>query len=497
MPQPLRPGQPQRLGRYELLGLLGSGGQGAVYLGRDPEGGLVAVKALHAEHTPDADARRRFRDEVALMRRVAPFCTTRVLDADVDGSIMYIVSEYVEGRSLERLVREDGPRKGGGLDRLAIATLTALAAIHRAGVVHRDFKPANVLLGPEGPVVIDFGIARVLDTTATASGVIGTPAYMSPEQIAGGQIGPASDLFSWAVTMIYGATGRPAFPGTSIPSVMYGVLNHMPDLSGVAEPLRSLIASCLAKDPAARPTAESLLSALTHGRAPDPPGPSDTRRATPYDTQRPAGYDTQRPAGYDTRHPDLLTVGPAPRRTVASSARRQGFVAAGVVAVIVAGAVAVTLVRGGTSSPPVASPAATSGYSVGAGDTTHPPRPGRYPVRYLLAESHGWRLTVVRMDIDENGLTLRVLYENNTTQAQALRCDDEFGGSFLRFPTTKVFPDATVCREVGVGRTWTVPAGGTWDSWGHFPLAGHGGEPFTVNWFGWGEPTRTLTLPPR
>lgn len=261
---PLRPGDPERVGDYEVLGLLGEGGQGTVLLGRSPSGQRVAIKLLRAEFSHDPDARKRFLRESEVMQRVAPFCTVRVLDAGVlAGQQPYIVSEYVEGESLEDLVRRDGPRTGSGLSRLAVATLTALSAIHRAGIVHQDFKPSNVLMGPEGPVVIDFGIARMLDASGTVSQVIGTPSFMSPEQVEGRGIGPASDMFSWAATMVFAATGRLVFHGDTIPAILHNVIHAEPDLTGVPDPLRIFVSDCLAKDPRQRPSAKKVLSAIT------------------------------------------------------------------------------------------------------------------------------------------------------------------------------------------------------------------------------------------
>ncbi|MEU4328846.1 serine/threonine-protein kinase [Nonomuraea dietziae] len=253
-------------GVYEAFDVLGEGGQGTVYLGRGPDGGQVAIKVLLGQVARDEDARRRFRREAEAARRVAPFCTAKVLDIGVEGEQPYIVSEHVPGPSLDTLIATQGPRTGGGLQRLAVATLTALDAIHRAGVVHRDFKPSNVIMGPEGPVVIDFGIARAADHTTTHS-VMGTPAFMAPEQFEGLGLTGATDLFSWASTMIYAATGGYAFRGDTMPALMHAILTTEPDLSGVPDELRSLLRSCLAKDPAARPTATALLPALT-GAAP-------------------------------------------------------------------------------------------------------------------------------------------------------------------------------------------------------------------------------------
>jgi ABC-type oligopeptide transport system substrate-binding subunit/serine/threonine protein kinase len=287
MPQaaPLRPSDPDRLGAYRLIGRLGEGGQGTVFLGvaapgadsdlaapADPgsgagapaaEGAQVAIKLLHARLSGDAKARSRFAAEVAVAQRVSPFCTARILDADVEGDTPYIVSEYIDGQSLQDVVTAEGPRTGTALHRLAIGTVTALAAIHQTGVVHRDLKPSNVLLAADGPRVIDFGIARALDATGTLSSTtVGTPAYMSPEQISGALVGPAADVFAWGCTIAFAAGGRPPFGQDSIPAVMHRILNRPPDLGMLDAPLHDLVAQCLVKDPAARPTAQAVLLRL-------------------------------------------------------------------------------------------------------------------------------------------------------------------------------------------------------------------------------------------
>ncbi|QFY10334.1 protein kinase [Nonomuraea phyllanthi] len=256
-----------RIGGHQVVRLLGEGGQGTVYLAESAAGARVAVKVLHDRLAADPEVRRRFLREAEVAASVAPFCTARVIGTGMMGEQPYIVSEYVPGPSLDELVKRDGPRTGGGLDRLAISTLTALASIHRAGIVHRDFKPANVILGPEGPVVIDFGIARTLDAMTTSHHLAGTPTYMSPEQLGDQPLTLASDMFSWAATMVFAATGRRAFTGSSVPAIMHSILHNPPDLSGVPEPLRAMVAACLAKNPADRPTAEHLLRALTSGDA--------------------------------------------------------------------------------------------------------------------------------------------------------------------------------------------------------------------------------------
>ncbi|WP_326639849.1 serine/threonine-protein kinase [Nonomuraea fuscirosea] len=274
--RPLRPADPERVGAYRLVGVLGSGGQGVVYRGVSESGREVAVKLLHSHLAQDAAMARGFLREVEAARRVAAFCTAAVLDVGMLDERPYIVSEYVPGETLHALVRTSGPRSGGALDRLAISTLTALAAIHQAGIVHRDFKPANVLMGPDGPIVIDFGIAKALDATTRTSGVLGTPAYMSPEQFRGERVGPASDLFSWAGSMVYAATGRAAFAGDTMVVVMNAILNETPDLRGVPEHLAGLIADCLAKDPAARPAPADLLRNLIRQAGLTTPGNGET-----------------------------------------------------------------------------------------------------------------------------------------------------------------------------------------------------------------------------
>ncbi|MEV5557570.1 serine/threonine-protein kinase [Nonomuraea wenchangensis] len=275
MPQirPLRPGDPERVAGWRLVGVLGSGGQGTVYKAVGDDGREVAVKLLHSHLSGDDAITRGFLREVEAARRVAAFCTAAVLDVGTADERPYIVSEYVAGDTLQQVVRSEGPRTGGTLDRLAISTLTALAAIHQAGIVHRDFKPGNVLIGPEGPIVIDFGIAKALDATTMASGVVGTPAYMSPEQFEGQRVGPASDMFSWAGTMVFAATGRPAYAGATVPAILNAVLSGSPDLDGVPERLAEVLRACFARDPVLRPSPTELMKRLMTHRGPAVPFP--------------------------------------------------------------------------------------------------------------------------------------------------------------------------------------------------------------------------------
>ncbi|GAA4072127.1 serine/threonine-protein kinase [Actinomadura miaoliensis] len=272
---PLEPGDPRVLGRYEVVGRLGAGGQGSVFLGRAPGGEYVAVKLLHAAMAGDPAARARFTREVSAAQKVEPFCTARVLEADLHGDQPYVVSEFIDGPSLHDVVAHNGPRGPEELERLAIGTATALAAIHEAGIVHRDFKPNNVMLAPDGPRVVDFGIARTVnsqESAVTATGmVVGTPGYLAPEQLTGAPLTPAVDIFAWGATMVFAATGQSPFEADTLPVIINRILNDDPDLSALpAGPLRDLVGRCLSKDAGLRPpAAQLLLNLLGHvGAAP-------------------------------------------------------------------------------------------------------------------------------------------------------------------------------------------------------------------------------------
>ncbi|WP_214320797.1 serine/threonine-protein kinase [Nonomuraea sediminis] len=265
MPQisPLVAGDPSQLGSFRLTGRIGEGGQGIVYLGANEQGERAAIKLLHVKFSGDTIARSRFARELKAAQRVASFCTARVMEADLEGNTPYIASEYIDGRVLRDVVEADGPLQGTALDRLAIGTATALTAIHHASIVHRDFKPDNVLIAADGPRVVDFGIARIIDSTGTiTSRAIGTPAYMAPEQIAGDDIGPYTDVFAWGATLAFAATGKTAFEGNSIAVVLNRILNHEVDVEIMPEPLRGVVRSALAKAPAERPSADQILLRL-------------------------------------------------------------------------------------------------------------------------------------------------------------------------------------------------------------------------------------------
>ncbi|MFF4849866.1 serine/threonine protein kinase [Streptomyces sp. NPDC001194] len=260
----LRAGDPERIGGFTLVGRLGAGGMGVVYLAQGPDGRLVAVKRLREEFASDLEFRARFRREAAALLRVQGACTARVLAVETGAGSPFVVMEYVQGPTLAEHVGEHGPLRGDMAHGFAVGLAEALVAIHGAGLVHRDLKPGNVLLSNQGPKVIDFGIAQAADATAlTRPGVVvGTMGYMAPEQ-ARGQAGPAADVFAWALTVAYAATGRHPFGTGPSEALLYRVLHEEPDLDGVPARLRTLLAQALDRAPERRPAPRHLLAALT------------------------------------------------------------------------------------------------------------------------------------------------------------------------------------------------------------------------------------------
>ena len=261
----LQPGVPGSVGSYRLLAKLGAGGMGQVFLGVSPGGRKVAVKLIYPEHADSVQFRERFAREIEAARRVGGFHTAPVVDADPEADPPWMVTAYIEGPSLEAAVARDGPLPTDQVFAVGAGLAEGLAAIHACGLVHRDLKPANVIMAGDGPRIIDFGIARAADAAAltTAGAVIGTFAYMSPEQLHGNPASPASDVFSLGCVLAFAATGRPPFGADSAAAVVLRITTGPPDLAGLAdERLSQLIGDCLAKRPEARPAVPALLAAL-------------------------------------------------------------------------------------------------------------------------------------------------------------------------------------------------------------------------------------------
>ncbi|MEV4890469.1 serine/threonine-protein kinase [Nonomuraea sp. NPDC055795] len=271
----------EQLGPYRLLSRLGAGGFGEVHLALDAEGRTVAVKILHPHVAADDAALTRLAREVETMRRVRGARVAEVLDASLDGERPYLVTRYVQGKPLSAVTVPVAD-----LRLLASGLAEALSAMHEAGVTHRDLKPANVMMADGEPVVIDFGIALALDSlSVTASGaVIGTPGYLAPELLEGREAGMEADVFSFGATMAYAATGREPYGKGPASAVAYRVVHHEPDLDGVPEWLAPLLRECLAREPAARPTAARVCAVL--GATPAPRG-SHSRRPSSGTAQPP------------------------------------------------------------------------------------------------------------------------------------------------------------------------------------------------------------------
>ncbi|MER6915800.1 bifunctional serine/threonine-protein kinase/ABC transporter substrate-binding protein [Streptomyces sp. NPDC000594] len=308
---PLRTGDPATIAGFRLVGRLGAGGMGVVYLARTPGGALAALKVIRAEHAADPGFRARFRREAESARRITGPWVVRVTGADPEASEPWLATEFVPGPSLVEAVAAEGPLPETAVRVLGGRLAEALTAVHRAGLVHRDVKPGNVLLALDGPRLIDFGIARSAGATALTAtdAMIGSPGYLSPEQArpAGAAgIGPASDVFSLGCVLAYASTGRRPFGTGTVAAVVFRTVHEEPDLEGIRPGLLEVIRSCLAKDPALRPTTGELGAALADPRTGAPAAGSD-----PVDGWLPAGL----PALIAERSARVLEL-PVPEPTV-------------------------------------------------------------------------------------------------------------------------------------------------------------------------------------
>jgi serine/threonine protein kinase len=257
-------GDPARIGPYRILGRLGSGGMGRVFLGRSGGGRLLAIKVIRTELAEDADFRARFGREVDAAKRVSGLFTAPVVDADVDATMPWLATAYVPGPSLAEAIASHGPLPASSVLALAAGLAEGLNAIHAADLVHRDLKPSNVLLADDGPRVIDFGISRAAEASAlTGTGlVVGSPGFMSPEQADGREVGPPSDMFSLGAVLTFAGTGQGPFGTGPTAALLYRVVHNPPATGNLPEQVRLLVERCMHKDPRQRPTSAQLLSEL-------------------------------------------------------------------------------------------------------------------------------------------------------------------------------------------------------------------------------------------
>src|SRR5580700_8766764 len=264
----LQPDDPGRIGPYQLRGVLGAGGMGRVFLGVSADGDHAAGKVIRADLAMDPEFRARFRREVTVARKVSSRFTAPLLGADADGPVPWLATAYVTGPSLADAVAQRGPLPAASVLMLAAGLAEGVSAIHSAGVIHRDLKPSNVLLAHDGPRVIDFGISVAAETSPlTRTGLlIGSPGYMSPEQLEGREVGPASDIFSLGAVLAFAATGEAPFGNGSAPTLAYRAVYRQVNLDRVPAEVRGLIDRCLAKDPGQRPTARDLMFAADGSR---------------------------------------------------------------------------------------------------------------------------------------------------------------------------------------------------------------------------------------
>ncbi|MFJ5157472.1 PQQ-binding-like beta-propeller repeat protein [Streptomyces sp. NPDC088353] len=280
---PLSTGDPESIGGYTLLGRLGAGGMGVVYLGVSASGRQVAVKLVHGPYAQEEEFRTRFRQEIAAARRVSGAFTAPVVDADPDADRPWMATLYVPGLNLAEVVAKDGPLSQRELRALGLGLTEALRDIHRVGLVHRDLKPGNVLMTEDGPRVIDFGISRASDNQSltTTGRMIGTPPFMSPEQVASPRdVTPASDVFSLGSLLVFAAAGTGPFDADSPYITGYQVVYGTPDLGGVPEALLDIVKRCLDKDPATRPELTDIHRMLQALPESDATGSPETGQST-------------------------------------------------------------------------------------------------------------------------------------------------------------------------------------------------------------------------
>jgi Protein kinase domain len=472
--EPLRD-DPPALGGYRLSGRIGAGGMGRVYLAFTPAGRPVAMKVMRPELGEDPEFRARFRQEIAAAQRVSGLFTAQVLDGDPDGSPPWLVTAYVPGPSLAQAVAGHGPLPQSSVLLLMAGVAEALQAIHAAGLVHRDLKPSNVLLAADGPRVIDFGIARAVQAPMlTRTGFrVGSPQFMAPEQVQGGPVTAAADVFALGALAACAATGRPPFGEGDEAALLYRVLHAGPDLSGCPGPLLGLIQWCLAKDPAARPVPAQIIeqcrsrvpaSALEFTAAWLPPaiaaGLARRDARLPAAASSPAQAATAPPpwAAPTLRRTAVHPDGPPPRRRRLSRAALTCAVAAGAAALALASYGLVNL---------VSSPSAPLDTCLFGTWTVRSVTADNYPVAGVNAAfaSHGFTVTFLADGVTSTdygaGATL-------TTNLDGVTWTVVYTGSFTARYTTR---NRTLVVSDGSGHGgYTVLRNGSYSHSGPLPL---------------------------
>jgi serine/threonine protein kinase len=434
---PLRRWDPERIGPYAVLGRLGSGSMGQVFLGRSAAGRLVAVKTIRPELAEEAGFRTRFAQEVAAARKVSGVFTAAVVEADPEADLPWLATAYVPAPSLSRLVLACGPLPADSVRWLAAGCAEALASIHGAGIVHRDLKPSNVLVAPDGPRVIDFGVARAAERMGrtTSRGAVGTPSYMAPEQARDTrEASVASDVYSLGATLLFAATGHPPYAGATVMDVLARLATEEPDLSGLPDELSELIVGCLDRVPRNRPTSTAMLVQLgdftvaqagpdeDHPYLPETAmaliaeyqrSPHFTAHTAPGEEDSTSASYTELPASYKprARRPPKAAVPPA-----SPGARRRNWVkthlawvgwasvgAALVVAGVILGA-SLTSSSSQTPGPPPAPRTDCASVAQGSGATVCMNRSRGFPDTAFVVEGRGFSprttLTVKVSELD-------------------------------------------------------------------------------------------------
>jgi len=361
----LQVGDPSHIGPFRLIGLLGEGGMGRVYLGISPGGRRVAIKVVHPRHASDPDFRRRFAREVDAARRVGGFHTAGVVDADPGADPPWMATAYIPGPSLAHAIVTDGPLSEGKVRELGAALAEGLAAIHACDLVHRDLKPSNIIVADDGPRIIDFGITKVLDGTSLThtDAIIGTFDYMAPETLRRQKLTPKCDIFALGGALTYAATGHVPFGAEDLPAIIARILTEEPDLTPLTGDLRDIISACLDKNPDARPGTADILARLNPPDAGSNPGPhgGTPPDGTTHTADVPQWHTDPPPA-----RPDGTSI---PDRT--GRRRQRTLIGAGTAVVVAAGAISAVLLN----SPSPHKGSAANSHSVTSSTATGSARP--------------------------------------------------------------------------------------------------------------------------